>query len=67
MLPVVMDIARRTGTPLTMRGGGTSVAGNAIGPGIVVDTSRHLDRVVALDPEAATAAFRQEIDRATGG
>ncbi|NTV39366.1 MAG: FAD-binding oxidoreductase, partial [Demequinaceae bacterium] len=27
-------IARETGTPVTMRGGGTSVAGNAIGPGI---------------------------------
>ena len=38
-----------------MRGAGTSIAGNAVGTGIVVDTSRHLGRVLALDPEARTA------------
>ena len=41
--------------PVTMRGAGTSIAGNAIGAGIVVDTSRHLDPVLELDPEARTA------------
>ncbi len=29
----------RTGVPVTMRGAGTSIAGNAVGPGIVVDTA----------------------------
>ena len=38
-----------------MRGAGTSIAGNAVGPGIVVDTSKHLNRVLAVDPEAGTA------------
>ena len=28
------------GTPITMRGRGTSCAGNAIGPGLVVDASK---------------------------
>jgi FAD/FMN-containing dehydrogenase len=32
------------------RGAGTSVAGNAIGPGIVLDFSRHLNRVLEVDP-----------------
>ncbi len=50
-----VEVARRTGTPLTVRGAGTSIAGNAVGPGIVVDTSRHLDRVLEVDPEARTA------------
>ncbi|MGZ5418099.1 MAG: FAD-binding and (Fe-S)-binding domain-containing protein [Nocardioides sp.] len=50
-----LDVARRTGTPLTMRGAGTSIAGNAVGPGIVVDTSKHLNRVLSVDPEAGTA------------
>ena len=49
------EVARRTGTPLTVRGGGTSIAGNAVGPGIVVDTSRHLGQILALDPQARTA------------
>ncbi|WP_369028363.1 FAD-binding oxidoreductase, partial [Nocardia farcinica] len=31
------------------------VAGNAIGPGIVLDFSRHLDVVLELDPERRTA------------
>ncbi len=48
-------VARRTGTPLTTRGAGTSIAGNAVGPGIVLDTSRHLNRVLDIDPEAQTA------------
>jgi FAD/FMN-containing dehydrogenase/Fe-S oxidoreductase len=34
--------------PLTMRGGGTSQAGQAIGRGIVVDTSKYLNRVLEL-------------------
>jgi FAD/FMN-containing dehydrogenase/Fe-S oxidoreductase len=41
--------------PLTSRGAGTSVAGNANGPGVVLDFSRHVNRVVSLDPEAGTA------------
>ncbi|WP_148572839.1 FAD-binding and (Fe-S)-binding domain-containing protein [Nocardioides caldifontis] len=54
-LAAVLAVARETGTPLTMRGAGTSIAGNAVGPGIVVDTYRHLNRVLAVDPEARTA------------
>ena len=48
-------VARETGTPITIRGGGTSVAGNAIGPGIVLDTSRHLNQILEIDLEAKTA------------
>lgn len=45
----------RTGTPLVVRGAGTSIAGNAIGSGLVLDLSRHLHRVRSIDPDAATA------------
>ncbi len=54
-LLAVTAVSRERGVPLTLRGGGTSVAGNAVGTGIVVDTSVHLNRVLALDPAAATA------------
>ncbi len=50
-----LDVARRTGVPVTSRGGGTSTAGNSVGSGIVLDFSRHLNRVLAVDPEARTA------------
>ncbi|KQS56747.1 oxidoreductase [Geodermatophilus sp. Leaf369] len=53
-----LAVCRELGAPLTMRGGGTSIAGNAIGPGLVLDTSRHLTRILALDPEAATATVQ---------
>jgi FAD/FMN-containing dehydrogenase/Fe-S oxidoreductase len=35
--------------PITMRGGGTSQAGQAIGAGLIVDTSKYLDRVLELN------------------
>jgi FAD/FMN-containing dehydrogenase/Fe-S oxidoreductase len=57
----VLAVARESGTPVTLRGAGTSIAGNAVGPGIVIDTSRHLNRLVALDPEARTATVQPGI------
>ncbi len=54
-LAEVVARAAEAGVPLTMRGAGTSIAGNAIGTGLVVDLSRHLTGVLALDPEARTA------------
>lgn len=50
-----LDVAREAGVPITSRGAGTSVAGNAIGRGIVLDFSRHLNRVLSIDPETRTA------------
>ena len=49
------DLARAHGVPLTARGGGTSCASNAIGTGLVLDFSRHMNRVISIDPEARTA------------
>ncbi len=48
-------VARDLGVPLVSRGAGTSIAGNAISSGIVLDFSRHLNRILTLDPEARTA------------
>ena len=50
-----IGVARETGAPITARGAGTSCAGNAIGPGIVLDFAQHLNRVIEVDPEAGTA------------
>ena len=48
-------VRRELGVPLTSRGGGTSVAGNAIGPGVVLDHSRHMGAILDLDVERGTA------------
>jgi FAD/FMN-containing dehydrogenase/Fe-S oxidoreductase len=50
-----LRVAREHGVPFTARGAGTSIAGNAVGAGIVLDFSRHLNRVSAVDPDARTA------------
>ncbi|WP_329089931.1 FAD-binding protein [Actinomadura citrea] len=63
-LPAVLAVCRDAGVPLTMRGAGTSIAGNAVGPGVVVDVSRHLDRVLEIDPEAGTALVEPGIVQA---
>jgi FAD/FMN-containing dehydrogenase/Fe-S oxidoreductase len=57
----VLAVAREWSVPVTMRGAGTSIAGNAVGPGIVIDTSRHLNRLVSLDAEARTATVQPGI------
>ncbi len=51
----VIQVCRETGTPLTARGAGTSIAGNAVGRGIVLDFSRHLHRILDIDPDAGEA------------
>ncbi|MFD3620453.1 FAD-binding and (Fe-S)-binding domain-containing protein [Streptomyces sp. NPDC058676] len=51
----VLRACRELGIPVTARGGGTSMAGNAVGPGVVLDFSRHMNRILDIDPEAGTA------------
>jgi len=53
-LAVAVTLAADAGAPVVVRGGGTSMAGNAIG-GVLIDTSRQLNRIVHLDPVAQTA------------
>jgi FAD/FMN-containing dehydrogenase/Fe-S oxidoreductase len=43
------------GVPLVTRGGGTSIAGNSLSTGVVLDLSRHLNAVIGVDPSARTA------------
>src|SRR6266550_81987 len=50
-----LSVCREFGVPLIARGAGTSIAGNAVGTGLVLDFSRHLNRVLSVDPEARTA------------
>ncbi|BEP15391.1 FAD-binding and (Fe-S)-binding domain-containing protein [Acidothermaceae bacterium B102] len=51
----VHALAREFGAPITLRGGGTSLAGQATNAAVIIDTSRHLNRLVSLDPQARTA------------
>ncbi len=52
---ILLEEARASGISLTARGAGTSCAGNAVGQGIVVDFSRHMNRILDVDPLSRTA------------
>ena len=56
-LVALVRAALDAGTPITARGAGTSCAGNAVGPGLVIDVSRHLNRIHSIDPESRTAVI----------
>ncbi|MFJ4027531.1 FAD-binding and (Fe-S)-binding domain-containing protein [Paenarthrobacter sp. NPDC089989] len=69
-------VCRASGTPLIARGGGTSMAGNAVGPGLVLDFSRYMNQILAIDEDAGTvdvqpgvilSVLSREVERATGG
>ncbi len=53
-----VEAARAAGASVTARGGGTSIAGNAVGPDLVLDFSRHFTRIIGIDPEARTATVQ---------
>jgi FAD/FMN-containing dehydrogenase/Fe-S oxidoreductase len=46
-----LAIARDAGVAVTPRGGGTSQCGQSVNDGIVIDCSKHLNRLLALDLE----------------
>ncbi|MFH9549298.1 FAD-binding and (Fe-S)-binding domain-containing protein, partial [Streptomyces sp. NPDC017435] len=54
----VLEVCRSHGVPVVARGGGTSVAGQATGTGVVLDFTRYMNRLVALDPGARTAVVQ---------
>ncbi|WP_208542889.1 FAD-binding and (Fe-S)-binding domain-containing protein [Nocardioides euryhalodurans] len=54
-IAAAVTAAAALGVPITPRGAGTSLAGQTVGAGLVLDTSRHLDRIHDLDPDARTA------------
>jgi FAD/FMN-containing dehydrogenase/Fe-S oxidoreductase len=50
-----VDACRRFDAPLLNRGGGTSLAGQCCNLAVVVDWTRHLHGIVAIDPDRRTA------------
>ncbi|MFG2642528.1 FAD-binding and (Fe-S)-binding domain-containing protein [Streptomyces sp. NPDC048370] len=53
-----LAVCRARGVPVVARGGGTSIAGQATGTGVVLDFTRHMRAVVSLDHEARTAVVQ---------
>ncbi|GAA2270809.1 oxidoreductase [Streptomyces ruber] len=53
-----LAVCREHGVPVVARGGGTSIAGQATGTGVVLDFTRHMNRVLSLDPGARRAVVQ---------
>ncbi|NCB09321.1 MAG: FAD-binding oxidoreductase, partial [Bacteroidia bacterium] len=47
----IISFARENGTSVIPRGAGTSLAGQVVGPGIVVDMSKYMNRILAFNAE----------------
>src|SRR5437764_5295236 len=47
-----VQVAGAMRVPITSRGGGTSLSGQAIGAGIVLDCSKYLRNILDIDPIA---------------
>ena len=56
-----MAIAREEGVPLLPRGGGTSQSGQTVGRALVMDFSKHLNKLIAVDPVARTCTVEPGI------
>lgn len=59
-----VNIAREAGVPITARGGGTGLAGQAIGEGLILDFSKYLTRLLYFDTQARTCIVEPGISLA---
>jgi FAD/FMN-containing dehydrogenase/Fe-S oxidoreductase len=51
----IVAYAAERGLPVTARGAGSAVAGQTLGPGIIIDFSRHLNQILAVNREKREA------------
>ena len=58
-----INFARTHGIAVTPRAGGTSLAGQAVGGGLVVDVSRHMRDIIEINAEAGYAVVEPGVIR----
>ncbi|HWP93075.1 MAG TPA: FAD-linked oxidase C-terminal domain-containing protein [Thermodesulfobacteriota bacterium] len=56
-----VETAARYNVPILPRGGGTSLAGQAVGHALVIDFSKYLNEVLELNPETGTVRVQPGI------
>ena len=54
----IVQFCRETKTSIIGRGGGTSLSGQAIGHGVVVDFSHYMNQIISIDPEQLLAVVQ---------
>ncbi len=61
---IALEIARDLNVPVISRGAGTSLRGQSVGEGLVIDTRRYLHRILQLDRTAMTVKVEPGISLA---
>src|SRR5512133_3632619 len=64
-LIAAVELAAHYKVPVLPRGSGSSLAGQAIGPALILDCSRYLDKIVDIDPLVRTAKVEPGVVLAT--
>ncbi|HMP15571.1 MAG TPA: FAD-binding oxidoreductase [Gemmatales bacterium] len=54
-LEVAVEVCREHQVAIVPRGGGTSLSGQAIGAGLIIDCSKHLRNILEIDPSPKLA------------
>ena len=52
---LALEICRDLGVPIVARGGGTSQCGQTVGAGLIIDHSKHVRNILAVNPNERTA------------
>src|SRR2546429_507707 len=61
-LVAAVQIAAEMQVSVVPRGGGTSLSGQSVGPGVVIDCSKYLNRILDLDPAGRTVRVQPGVD-----
>lgn len=62
IIDLVLDVAKRGGS-ITARAAGTSLAGQTTGGGVIMDSGRHMNRILSLDPVECVARVQPGVIR----
>jgi FAD/FMN-containing dehydrogenase/Fe-S oxidoreductase len=70
-LIAAVQIASELDVSIVPRGGGTSLSGQSIGPGLVIDCSKYLNAILDIDPSSRTCRVQpgvvlDQLNRAAG-
>jgi FAD/FMN-containing dehydrogenase/Fe-S oxidoreductase len=57
-----VELAASHGVPILPRGGGSSLAGQAVGAALIIDTSKYLNRITSFQPENRTVTVEPGIN-----
>ncbi|HMP30030.1 MAG TPA: FAD-binding oxidoreductase, partial [Saprospiraceae bacterium] len=59
----IVAFARKHNQPILPRGSATSLAGQTVNTGIVIDFTKYFNKILSIDPDAKTATVQPGVSR----